>query len=401
MASERKPTRTETNLYSAIIGEGLAHLRYHAFAIKALEEGHPEVAQIFLEVAGAETVHGLQHLRVSGEIKATAENLRGVVEGEAYEFETMYPSMIREAEAEGRPDAVASFRLAMERERYHLSLFAQALEGLQAKLRAQGTAPAAPTPAPAAPAPAPLAARPPAAVARENVERERWRVAALTRVREMVFGAQDGLLSTVALVTSMMVALNNSNTVVIAGLAGALAGALSMATGAFLGSRAEREVEVAEIGKEARELRENPAEELAELIAIYQREGMSAQEARTLAERIASDRELWLKTLVEKELGLSAEPTGSPAKDALVMGASFIVAAIIPILPYFFVSEKWTAIGISVAAALAGLFGLGILKARLIGRPIWLSALEILGIGIASAGVGYVLGDVIPRIVGR
>ena len=397
-----KPTRTETNLYSALIGEGLAHMRYHAFAFRAMTEGHPEVAQIFLEVAGAETIHALSHLGVSGEVKSTEENLRSVVEGEAYEFETMYPNMVREAEAEGRADAAASFRMAMERERYHLTLFTKALEELQAKQRGQGAAATAVATAvgPTPPSPATRAPDQPAP-AGENVERERWRIAALTRVREMVFGAQDGLLSTVALVTSMMAALNNSTTATIAGLAGALAGALSMATGAFLGSRAEREVEMTEISKEARELRENPAEEMAELIAIYQREGMSLAEARSLAERIASDKELWLKTLVEKELGLSAEVTSSPPKDALVMGASFVVAAFIPIVPYFFIREKWAVIGVSVAATLLGLFGLGVLKARLAGRSVWRSGLEILGIGIASASVGYVLGDVIPRLIGR
>jgi VIT1/CCC1 family predicted Fe2+/Mn2+ transporter/rubrerythrin len=408
----RKPTRTEINLYSAVIGEGLAYLRYHAFALKAMEEGHPEVAQVFLEVAGAETVHGMQHLWVSGEVKSTEENLRGVVEGEAYEFETMYPKMIQEAQAEGRPDAAASFRMAMERERYHLGIFTKALADLQAKQRATGAVaeptlvavpPAAVSSAAtgkgSAPAEAAAAASPTAVP--PEVERERWRVAALSRIREMVFGSQDGLLSILALVTSMMVALNNSTTVVIAGLAGALAGALSMATGAFLGSRAEREVELSEIAKEARELREHPAEEMAELIALHEKEGMSSEEARALAERIAADRDLWLKTLVEKELGLSPEPTASPAKDALVMGASYIVGALFPVLPYFFLRDKWTVIGTSVGLTLAGLVGLGFIKARLASRPVWRSALEILGIGVASAGVGYFLGEMVPRVVAR
>ncbi|MSQ33293.1 MAG: hypothetical protein EXR60_02575 [Dehalococcoidia bacterium] len=402
-----KPTRTETNLYSAIIGEGLAHMRYHAFAFKALTERHPEVAQIFLEVAGAETIHALSHLGVSGEVKSTEENLRSVVEGEAYEFETMYPNMVREAEAEGRADAAASFRMAMERERYHLTLFSKALEELQAKQRGQGAAatagatPVGPTLAPAAPPPPATRSPDQLASAASEVERERWRVAALRRVRELVFGAQDGLLSTVALVTSVMAALNNTTTVIIAGLAAALAGMVSMATGSFLASRTEREVELAEIEKEARELQENPAEEMAELIAIYQREGMSPAEARSLAERIASDKDLWLKTLVEKELGLSVVVTASPSKDALVMGASFIVAALIPIVPYFFIQQKWSAIGVSAGASLVGLFGLGLLKGRLVGRSLWRSGLEIVGFGVAAAGLGYALGEGIPRVIGR
>ena len=106
-----------------------------------------------------------------------------------------------------------------------------------------------------------------------EVDTERWRVARLGRLREVVFGAQDGLLSIVALVTSVAVAVESQTTVVIAGLAGALPGMLSMATGAFLGSRAEQDVQRAEIEREARELQENPAEELAELVVLFQREG--------------------------------------------------------------------------------------------------------------------------------
>ena len=97
------------------------------------------------------------------------------------------------------------------------------------------------------------------------MDRERFRVANLGRLREVVFGAQDGILSTVALVTSVAVAVGQTSTVLIAGLAAALAGMLSMATGAYLGSRAEQDVQRAEIAREARELEEKPAEELAEL----------------------------------------------------------------------------------------------------------------------------------------
>ena len=76
-------TKTEKNLWNAIVAEALAYLKYNAYAHKALEEGHPEVAQIFQEVAGAETIHGMNHLRVSGDIWTSAENLRTVTAGEA------------------------------------------------------------------------------------------------------------------------------------------------------------------------------------------------------------------------------------------------------------------------------------------------------------------------------
>ena len=208
---------------------------------------------------------------------------------------------------------------------------------------------------------------------------------ALGRLREVVFGAQDGLLSTVALVTSVAVAFESQTAVVVAGLAAALPGMLSMGTGALLGSRAERDVQRAEIEREARELDTNPAEELAELVVLFQREGMTYHEARQMADEISQDRDLWLKTLVEKELGISTEETTNPVKDALVMGLAFITGAAVPLVPHFFLTGG-TAIGVSVGATLAGLFTLGLLKGRMVERSPLLQGLEILGIGSLSAG---------------
>ncbi len=418
-------TRTEKNLWNAIVSEALANLKYNAYAQRAMQEGHPEVAQIFQEVAGAEIIHGVNHLRVTGDMASTAENLRIIIEGEAQEAATIYPMMIREALVEGNQEAADSFTLAMERERHHLEAFIASLNGLEAKLAAQNgdvrPAPAPmPVPAPEIPvmpasigavsyAPVPDGSSEAAAAtgrafdrdtyntAAAEVDREIWRVARLGRLREVVFGAQDGLLSTVALVTSLAVAFESQTTVVVAGLAGALPGMISMATGALLGSRAERDVQRAEIEREARELDANPGEELAELVILFQREGRTYHEARQMADEISQDRDLWLKTLVEKELGISTEETASPVKDALVMGLAFITGAAIPLVPHFFLTGN-TAIGVSVGGTLAGLFALGLLKGRLVERSPLLQGLEILGIGAISAAVGYALGELIPRL---
>jgi VIT1/CCC1 family predicted Fe2+/Mn2+ transporter/rubrerythrin len=406
-------TRTDKNLWNAVVGEAMAYLKYNAYAHQALSEGHPEVAQVFQEVAGAETIHGMNHLRVAGEIGSTIENLREVTTGESKEFSVMYPRMIRDALDEGRQDAADSFALALEREKHHLEVFSRALEQLEAK---QSSADLSEEPV-YPPEAVPRAGARPAAetvwsdrgggpalnletyvAAAIEVDRERFRVANLGRLREVVFGAQDGILSTVALVTSVAVAVNDNATVLVAGLAAALAGMISMATGAYLGSRAEQDVQRAEIAREAQELEENPAEEFAELVVIFQREGKTYEEARQLADGISQDKELWLNTLIEKELGISPEDTTNPVKDALVMGASFIIAALVPIIPYLFISGM-TAIGISVAGALVGLFVLGMGKGRLVQRSPILQGLEILVIGAVSAGLGFLLGDVIPRLV--
>ena len=431
-SSAQELSRTERNLWSAIAGEALAHLKYNAFAHKALEEGYPEVAQVFQEVAGAETIHGLNHLKVAGEVNETMENLRAVIEGESREFSTMYPRMIRDAQADGRQDAADSFALALEREQHHQAIFARALEQMEARLTRSAPA-RLETPVPQAPEspvsnsggaqgegsqgahqspePGPVTVHSDLMVgtgetqidlntyvaATIEVDKERFRVANLGRLREVVFGAQDGILSTVALVTSVAVAIGDGATILVAGLAAALAGMISMATGAYLGSRAEQDVQRAEIDREARELEENPAEEFAELVVILQREGRSFQEANDLASEIAQDKEAWLRTMVEKELGISVEETTNPVKDALVMGVSFVLAAMIPIAPYLFLAGS-TAITVSVVGALLGLFILGMGKGRLVSKSPLLQGLEILVIGAISAAIGFVLGDLVPRL---
>ena len=407
-------TRTDRNLWNAIVTESVANVKYQAFAQQALIEGHPEVAQIFQEVAGAENIHGINHLRVAGDVKSTAENLRSVIAGEAEEAARVYPQMIQAALDEGRRDAADTFRMAMDREQHHLSMFEASLRQLEDKLSHQALA--QPTPAQVQQAEAAAQPAPPSTgsgrtdepfvdrqswASTEEVDTERWRIAASARVREVVFGAQDGLVSTLALVTAVAAAVTGDSTsfVLVAGLAGALAGMISMATGAFLGSRAEQDLQRAEIEKEARELEEHPAEELAELVSLYQREGLSLREARGLADKVSEDKDLWLRTLLEKELGISPEITSNPIKDALTMGGAFVVAAMIPILPYFFLDIA-SAIPVSVGVTLAGLYALGVWKGRLVKKSPWVHGLEVFVIGTVAAALSFGIGEGIPRIFG-
>lgn len=123
-------TTTVDNLATAFAGESQANRRYLAFAKKADEEGHPQVAKLFRAAAHAETVHALNHFKAMGEIKSTAENLETAARGENHEAFTMYPPFVREAETEGHQPALRSFRYALEVEKVHERLYRQALEGL-------------------------------------------------------------------------------------------------------------------------------------------------------------------------------------------------------------------------------------------------------------------------------
>ena len=119
-----------------------------------------------------------------------------------------------------------------------------------------------------------------------------------------------------------------------------------------------------------------------------------------LANQIADNESLWLSTLLEKKLGISPDLGGNPLKDAAVMCVSFGSAAIIPIIPFLFLSVGWAAIGWSVGLSLGGLFILGLVKGRLVQKSPILQGLEILGIGAASAALGYGLGEILPRLLG-
>lgn len=123
-------TKTEKNLLEAFAGESQANRKYLAFAKKAEEEGYKQIARLFRAAAEAETVHALNHLRELGLIKSTKENLQAAINGETYEFENMYPQMIKEAEAEGKGGALRSFEFANKVEQIHAELYRKALENL-------------------------------------------------------------------------------------------------------------------------------------------------------------------------------------------------------------------------------------------------------------------------------
>ena len=127
-----KTMKTEKNLQAAFAGESQANRMYLAFAKKADAEGYPVVARLFRAAAEAETVHAHAHFRAMGKIKSTVENLETAAAGEAYEFQTMYPEFLADAEAEGQKAAVASFKWAMAAEKIHNELYNKALAAVKA-----------------------------------------------------------------------------------------------------------------------------------------------------------------------------------------------------------------------------------------------------------------------------
>jgi len=412
--------KTQINLQVALAGEADANRRYTAYGIRALHEGYFEIAQIFFEAAGAESVHAYSHLVALHAIGTTLENLRTAARGETGEIEQIYPRMIAEAEAEGDLQAAASFRLALEREKYHQQTFRQALAALQDKdgQDEQRKGPLLP------PSVAPVLGKARDGVVTEpvkqsserprggvgvdrttarrglkEIEGERERIARLAGIREIVFGGQDGLISTTTLVAGIAATTSQNVVVLVAGAIATVAGALSMGVGSYLASQAQRQLYEAELANEQREIADKPGEEMAELLAALVGRGMPRQEAIAVTRRMAAYPNLMIELLGAFELGLIPGGLSSPIRDALVTAVAFMAGSVVPLLPFLFLGIK-AALAVTMLLALAALFTLGALKARLSGRTVLTSGLEVLGLGGAAGILGYALGRFVSELFG-
>ena len=124
-------SKTEQHLKDAFAGESQANRKYLAFGEKAEKEGYPQIAKLFRAAAAAETVHAHAHLRTLKGVGSTADNLKEAISGETYEFKSMYPAMIADAEAEGEKAALRSFNYANDVEKIHANLYTNALEKME------------------------------------------------------------------------------------------------------------------------------------------------------------------------------------------------------------------------------------------------------------------------------
>jgi VIT1/CCC1 family predicted Fe2+/Mn2+ transporter len=229
--------------------------------------------------------------------------------------------------------------------------------------------------------------------------RERWHRGGGSSIRELIFGINDGLVSTLSLVSGVAGADPGRGVILLAGVAGLLAGAISMAAGAYISSKSEREVYEAEVERERQELRDNPEEEMEELRILYQIQGFDEAEAGEMVARLTPDREGMLQRLLQEELGLAPERFPNPWKAGAFSGGAFVVGAIVPLLAHFFLSGI-TAVAFSVGLSVSGLFVIGVLKTLFTQRPWWRSGLEMVGIGLLATAVTYLIGTLFGVQVG-
>jgi len=224
--------------------------------------------------------------------------------------------------------------------------------------------------------------------------RETWHQTGGSWISGAIYGANDGLAAVFGIVTGVSGATGGSSFVLTAGLAGAVASALSMATGAFLAERSEAEVVAANVERERQEIAEHPEEEKEELSLFYQLKGVEPAVADELAERLSREPDAMLKALSTEEFGVSEHP-GNPAQASLAAGLSTGIGAIIPVIPFIF----WTGTKAIVAAAIVSLiahFLVGAAKSLVTLRSWWSAGLEMTLAGVIVGGATYLVGLAFP-----
>ncbi len=233
--------------------------------------------------------------------------------------------------------------------------------------------------------------------AAEVGQRETWhrRSSRSGTLRAVIFGVSDGLVSNLSLVMGVAgAASKNPSFILLAGVAGLLAGAFSMAAGEYISMQSQRELFERQIALERAEMEMMPEEEEAELAASYRAKGFAPEEAARIAHRIFRDPKAALDMLVREELGLDPDQLGSPWGAAGGSFVAFAIGAAIPVIPYL-VGGGPAILGISLGLSLAALFTVGAAVSLLTGRGLLFSGARQLGIGLAAAIVTYAIGSLI------
>jgi VIT1/CCC1 family predicted Fe2+/Mn2+ transporter len=217
-------------------------------------------------------------------------------------------------------------------------------------------------------------------------------------VRAAVFGISDGLVSNVALILGVAAAASTRSNVLVAGVAGLLAGSASMAAGEYVSMKAQAELVERELAIEKRSIAKQPEMETRELAAIYRLRGADAETAKRMAEQVHKDPEIALDVHAREELGVDPDETGNPAAAAISSFFAFAIGAMIPLFPWFF-SEGNAAV---IASSILGLIAattVGAVLARFTERSMLRTAGRQVGWAVAACAVTWVIGSWLGAVV--
>jgi len=232
-----------------------------------------------------------------------------------------------------------------------------------------------------------------------NEADEDWHGGGAESIRNVIYGVNDGLTATLGVLSGVGGATIDPRVVLIGGLSAMVASAVSMAGGAYLASKSQREVFEDQLAREAAEIEAMPELERAELVDIYRSKGLTPGEAQTIVDRITSDKKVWLDTQAREELGLDRAQFENPAREGLVAGISTLVGGAIPVLGYLIgrlvlgqLFSGFGALAIAFAICLAFLFLIGSARSFFTGKSGVRSGLEMLVVGTVVAAVTYGVG---------
>jgi VIT1/CCC1 family predicted Fe2+/Mn2+ transporter len=228
---------------------------------------------------------------------------------------------------------------------------------------------------------------------------EDWHTPKGRVIREIVFGMNDGLVTTIGFLAGVTSSIAQGRYVLLAGIAEIVAGAISMALGAYLATKSQREFFHSEIEREKWEIDKMPEKEAEEIREIYSGMGFTRPEQEMIVNRVTSDKDVLLRFMKREELGLFDEHLDDPVHVAVAMGLSFAAGALPPIIPYFFIADPHRAIWVAILLSVAFLFSVGVAKTRLTKVNAVRSGLETTLLGIAACGIGYVLGWLAEKFI--
>ncbi|MEO8521275.1 MAG: VIT1/CCC1 transporter family protein [Acidobacteriota bacterium] len=216
-------------------------------------------------------------------------------------------------------------------------------------------------------------------------------------LRSVVYGFNDGLTANFGLVAGILGADVAPHIVIISGVAGAIADALSMGASGYLAAKSEAEVHAHQIDIERQELKLMPDLEEEELAIIYEAKGLTAERARETARAIMEDPPKALDTMVREELNIHPAEL-APLRDGLVTGTATAIGAFIPIVPFFWL-EHWTAVWTSLVLSMTAHFAIGAARSLFTGRGIWSSGRDMFVVGFGVAAIGYLIGELVTRLL--
>ncbi len=235
-----------------------------------------------------------------------------------------------------------------------------------------------------------------------NYHDELWHTPQGKAIREVVFGTNDGLISMIGFIAGLIGA-NASRIILVGGFAELIAGAISMALGAYLSTKSQVDFFSHEIEREKREIQMVPERERDELVDIYRDYGFTEEEVQMIVNRITSSEEMWLKFMIKEELGLIEDSFDNPIKNGLITGISFIVGSIPPLLPFlithFLNISPEKAFMPAITLSILSLFLLGVGKARVIGQSVAKGGIEVLSLGLIASVLGFAIGHLVSLLL--